>query len=190
MRMNSFSSFTQKLARSSPGNIFFSPFTIMTALGMVYSGAQRNTEQEMKTVMNLSQDRISLHRAFKDVITDFQVCDYNQLSLETTHIQIDTYIHIQIAWKKASLKNTQVHLSSWLIYGYVHIDENRYRFTFSVSIFYSLFCSYFRKVHSPSSSEKRRTIRTMHVEHSLRPRQRAIAAELQSHPVQHVSELR
>ncbi|XP_047476918.1 leukocyte elastase inhibitor-like isoform X2 [Penaeus chinensis] len=61
-----------KLARSSPGNIFFSPFTIMTALGMVYSGAQRNTEQEMKTVMNLSQDRISLHRAFKDVITDFQ----------------------------------------------------------------------------------------------------------------------
>ncbi|XP_042863620.1 leukocyte elastase inhibitor-like [Penaeus japonicus] len=61
-----------KLACSSPGNIFFSPFTIMTALGMVYSGAQRNTEEEMRTVMNLSQDRISLHRAFKDVITDFQ----------------------------------------------------------------------------------------------------------------------
>ncbi|XP_050687471.1 leukocyte elastase inhibitor-like isoform X1 [Eriocheir sinensis] len=67
-----------KLAAGGSGNLFFSPFSIMTALGMTYAGAGGNTEQEMRSVMHLGEDKEASHRAFQDVVSDLkaEVAEY------------------------------------------------------------------------------------------------------------------
>lgn len=61
-----------KLAKTNSGNIFISPFSIMTALGMTHSGTAGNTEKEVQSVMHLSQDKEAIHNAFQDIITDLK----------------------------------------------------------------------------------------------------------------------
>jgi len=52
---------------SSPeSNLFFSPYSISTALAMVYGGAKGNTAAEMARVMRFSLDQEKLHRAFAE----------------------------------------------------------------------------------------------------------------------------
>lgn len=63
----------QKLAEKSTGNMFFSPFSIMTALGMAYAGASGKTEEEMRLTMQLTQDKEAVHTAFQDVVSDLKV---------------------------------------------------------------------------------------------------------------------
>ena len=53
----------QKL-RASNGNIFFSPYSISTALAMTYGGARGNTEKEMAKTLRFSLDQDNLHQAF------------------------------------------------------------------------------------------------------------------------------
>nr|XP_053640516.1 serpin B6-like isoform X4 [Cherax quadricarinatus] len=71
-----------KLAQKSSGNLFFSPFSIMTALGMTYGGAAGNTETEMRSVMHLSKDKEAIHNAFHDIIAD--------LKTEVIHYELRT----------------------------------------------------------------------------------------------------
>jgi len=47
------------------GNLFFSPYSISSALGMTYAGARGNTEKEMKKVMHFPPDQADLPSAFK-----------------------------------------------------------------------------------------------------------------------------
>lgn len=56
----------QKL-RTSDGNMFFSPYSISTALAMTYAGARGNTEKEMAKVLRFSLDQENLHSAFAQV---------------------------------------------------------------------------------------------------------------------------
>jgi serpin B len=53
----------QKL-RASDGNIFFSPYSISTALAMTYGGARGNTEKEMAKTLRFSLDQENLPPAF------------------------------------------------------------------------------------------------------------------------------
>jgi serpin B len=53
--------------RLSPGNIFFSPHSISTALAMTYAGARGNTEKQMANAMRFSLDQERLHHAFADL---------------------------------------------------------------------------------------------------------------------------
>ena len=50
---------------SLEGNLFFSPHSISTALGMTYAGARENTAKEMKDALNFGLDQSQLHPAFK-----------------------------------------------------------------------------------------------------------------------------
>lgn len=70
--------FYVKLAQKNSENVFFSPFSIMTALGMTHSGTAGNTERELHTVLHLSQSKEEMHIAFQDVLTDLKadVADY------------------------------------------------------------------------------------------------------------------
>ncbi len=55
--LNDFSfNFYQKIAMSEEGNIFFSPYSIFTALSMAYEGSRENTATEMKNVLNILQN--------------------------------------------------------------------------------------------------------------------------------------
>jgi serpin B len=54
----------QKL-RESGGNIFFSPYSISTALAMAYAGARGNTGRQMAKALGFSLDQHNLHCAFE-----------------------------------------------------------------------------------------------------------------------------
>ncbi len=57
----------QKL-RKKEGNIFFSPYSISTALGMIYAGSRANTAIQMKEVLHFSLDNNKLHNAFRNLL--------------------------------------------------------------------------------------------------------------------------
>jgi serpin B len=54
------------------GNLFFSPYSISTALAMTFAGARENTEKEMAAVLHfpLGQDR--LHPAFEALVRELE----------------------------------------------------------------------------------------------------------------------
>ena len=53
--------------RASEGNIFFSPYSISTALAMTYAGARENTEKQMAKTLRFSLDQKNLHPAFAEM---------------------------------------------------------------------------------------------------------------------------
>ncbi|XP_045137356.1 leukocyte elastase inhibitor B-like isoform X2 [Portunus trituberculatus] len=74
-----------KLAEKKSGNLFYSPFSVMTALGMTYAGAGGNTEQEMRSTMHLSDDKELIHDAFLDVVSDMKI-DAGDYELRTSNM--------------------------------------------------------------------------------------------------------
>lgn len=58
----------KKLSSDKPEeNLFFSPYSISTALAMTYAGASGKTEQEMAKALNFYLPQESLHHAFMDI---------------------------------------------------------------------------------------------------------------------------
>ena len=54
--------------RHRSGNVFFSPFSIRTALGMTYAGARGETAAQMGRALGFSFSNDALHVAFKEII--------------------------------------------------------------------------------------------------------------------------
>ncbi|MHC4445338.1 MAG: serpin family protein [Planctomycetota bacterium] len=54
--------------REEKGNIFFSPYSISTALAMTYAGAKGNTAKQMADVLKFELDNERLHPAFSAII--------------------------------------------------------------------------------------------------------------------------
>ena len=52
---------------ASDGNVFFSPYSVSTALAMTYGGARGNTELEMAKTLRFSLNQDDLHPAFAKV---------------------------------------------------------------------------------------------------------------------------
>ncbi|KAK4318790.1 hypothetical protein Pmani_010213 [Petrolisthes manimaculis] len=78
-----------KLARGKEGNLFFSPFSIMAALGMTYRGATGNTKEEMRSAMHLGQNEDDdTHSAFCDILTDIkkESVDYELRTSNTAYV--------------------------------------------------------------------------------------------------------
>jgi len=50
--------------RNSPGKLFFSPYSVSTALAMTYAGARGNTETQMAQVLHFGKNQARLHSAF------------------------------------------------------------------------------------------------------------------------------
>jgi serpin B len=53
--------------RKQDGNLFFSPYSISSALGMTYGGARGDTAKEIAKAMHFSLDPADLHSAFSDI---------------------------------------------------------------------------------------------------------------------------
>ena len=56
--------------KSEKGNLFFSPYSISTALAMTYAGARGHTEKQMAEVMHFAIPQPRLHAAFGKIIDD------------------------------------------------------------------------------------------------------------------------
>src|SRR5882672_11230423 len=50
--------------KASPGNLFFSPYSISTALAMTWAGARGETEKQMARVLHFDKDQRRLHSSF------------------------------------------------------------------------------------------------------------------------------
>ncbi|HOX55486.1 MAG TPA: serpin family protein [Candidatus Paceibacterota bacterium] len=50
--------------KAEPGNLFFSPYSISTALAMTYAGARGETEKQMARVLHFAEDQRAFHAAF------------------------------------------------------------------------------------------------------------------------------
>lgn len=55
-----------------PGNKFFSPYSISTALGMTYAGARGNTAKEMAQTLHFTLENDQLHPAFGELTRKIQ----------------------------------------------------------------------------------------------------------------------
>jgi serine protease inhibitor len=51
----------------TPGNLFFSPYSISTCLAMTYAGARGNTETQMCQVLRFKLDQSQLHSSFGEL---------------------------------------------------------------------------------------------------------------------------
>jgi serine protease inhibitor len=51
--------------RSAEGNLFFSPYSISSAMGMTYAGARQNTAREMQKALHFQIEQAQLPAAFK-----------------------------------------------------------------------------------------------------------------------------
>jgi len=56
--------------KSEPGNLFFCPYSIWTALTMTYAGARNNTEHQMAQMLHLNLDQPRLHQVVQSWFND------------------------------------------------------------------------------------------------------------------------
>jgi serpin B len=75
----------QKL-KDRPGNLFFSPFSISTALAMTSAGARGQTEMEMTNVLHLNLPPQKLHPAFKGLLERMEkIQRWNRIVLKSAN---------------------------------------------------------------------------------------------------------
>ena len=53
--------------KTSPGNLFFSPYSISTCLAMTFAGARGDTESQMAQVFHFTKDQAGLHSSFGEL---------------------------------------------------------------------------------------------------------------------------
>jgi serpin B len=54
----------------TPGNLFYSPYSVSSAMGMTYAGARESTAKEIRDVMRFRFDQTQLNGAFKSLNKD------------------------------------------------------------------------------------------------------------------------
>lgn len=64
-----------RLSTKETGNLFFSPYSISTALAMTYAGAERQTEKQMAEVLRFTLPEERLHPAFASLRESSQPSD-------------------------------------------------------------------------------------------------------------------
>ena len=94
------------------GNLFFSPYSISTALAMTYAGARGQTETEMAQVLHFSLTQELLHPAFSKLQSDLnaiqnkgdvQISIANSLWAQKSYKFLDTFIDLNKKYYSAGL---------------------------------------------------------------------------------------
>jgi len=113
------------------GNLFFSPYSIRTALAMTSVGARGRTAEQMKTALSFTLEDTELHKAFADsmrTLTTGADCSYemniaNSLWVDKTHPFEKSFIDInkknydstleQVDFIKAA-ENARLKINTWV----------------------------------------------------------------------------
>lgn len=62
-----------KQLKATKGNLFFSPYSISTALAMTYAGARKNTEKQMAQTLHFTLSQKQLHSAFAALEAELKI---------------------------------------------------------------------------------------------------------------------
>ena len=86
---------------SNTGNIFYSPYSVFTALAMTYEGAKGETAEEMANVLGIEQDNESFHNYMKNLYdylnkddADYNISTANALWVNQGLELLEEYIKI------------------------------------------------------------------------------------------------
>ncbi len=100
----------QELKKTETGNIFFSPFSIFSALSMTAEGSKNITWNEMSAVFHLQQDNSTRWNAFLNLIKtinnpdkDYKLYTSNNLWLQKDFNFLDSYLDIVTNYYLAEL---------------------------------------------------------------------------------------
>jgi len=80
--------------KNDEGNLFFSPYSISTALAMTYAGAKGETKEQMESVLHFNPEVTSVHKGF-GLLND----SLNQLSTDKTVINTANGLWADSNWK-------------------------------------------------------------------------------------------
>jgi serpin B len=93
-------------------NIFFSPYSISTALALTYEGAEGETADEIRSVLYFPEDKSSLREDYRDLIDETNEGDdaytlriANALWVETTHPLLPGYLAVAEDYYGANAEN-------------------------------------------------------------------------------------
>ncbi|HBT25090.1 MAG TPA: serpin family protein [Pseudothermotoga sp.] len=101
-----------KVLSEKPGNIFFSPFSISSALAMTYIGADSDTAQQMKNVLHFDLDDETLLSNFSQLTTSLNQSNENyQLSVANSMWLQEGYPFL-----KEFVEQIQKYYQSWINY--------------------------------------------------------------------------
>jgi serpin B len=97
--------------KSTPGNLFLSPYSISTALAMTYAGARGNTEKQMAHVLHFPGDQNRVHSGLAEVQRqlgeagkDIELNRANALWAQKGHPFLPAFLGIATGSYKASVK--------------------------------------------------------------------------------------
>ncbi len=111
---NSFAIELYEQLAEEDGNIFFSPYSISTALAMTYAGARGNTEKEMSEVLHFNLSQNELHPAFSKLSSHFaqiqnigniELNIANALWIQKNYNILDNFLNINTKYYNANLFN-------------------------------------------------------------------------------------
>lgn len=92
-----------RVVKEQEGNLFFSPYSISTALAMPYAGAKGETQSEMAKVLHFTLPQEQLHATYGKIITDmnergkqgnYQLSVANSLWLEQSYKFLESYMNL------------------------------------------------------------------------------------------------
>jgi serpin B len=90
--------------KAKDGNIFFSPYSISTALAMTYAGARNNTATEMAKVLRFNLPQEKLHPAFASLVNalndggkkgDYEMSVANALWIQKDYKLLDEFLALE-----------------------------------------------------------------------------------------------
>jgi serpin B len=94
--------FFKKLSEDpiNKGNIFYSPYSVFTALAMTYEGARSDTAVEMENVLSIEQDNDSFHQYMRNLYdylnknSEYDISTANALWIQKNFDLLQEYIDI------------------------------------------------------------------------------------------------
>jgi len=116
--------------KSEDGNLFFSPYSISSALSMTYEGAKGQTAEEMQAVLHLPDDKDQIRSDFKNIYNDLNKADKtyklttaNALWAQEDYPFIDDYFNVVDEYYdgkvtnldfKTDTENSRVTINTWV----------------------------------------------------------------------------
>ena len=93
------------------GNLFYSPYSVFTALAMTYEGAKGSTSTEMENVLQIQQDNESFHEYVQNLYnylnenTEFTISTANAIWPRIGYTLLDSYINIITEYYKGKIED-------------------------------------------------------------------------------------